>query len=206
MLKVWGRATSSNVQKVMWCIDELGLERERVDLGGPFGGNRDPAYLALNPNGLVPTIDDDDFVLWESNAITRYLAAKHSMGGLMPADPAARADAERWMDWQMGSVAHPHFQVFFNKVRAKPGERDDAAIAAGRAKQIELYGFVEARLADRASLMGDRLTIADIPLGIMAYRWFSLVDDRPAMPRFEAWYQRLTDRPAFRANVMLPLS
>lgn len=205
MLKVWGRKTSSNVQKVMWCIAELGLPHERVDIGGPFGGNKEPAYLAINPNGLVPTIEDDGFVLWESNAIVRYLAGKHGLGTLMPADPRERAAADRWMDWQIASVMPASFQVFFNLVRAKPGERDDKAVAAGSAKQSELYAIMDKELANKPFLAGDNLTIADIPLGIMAYRYFELVKQRPSLPSFEAWYGRLTQRAAFRDNVMFPL-
>lgn len=206
MLKVWGRNTSNNVQKVMWCVAELGVACERYDVGGPFGGTREPDYLAKNPNGLIPTIEDDGFVLWESNSIVRYLAAKHGTGGLMPADLQARADAERWMDWQLTAVLPPAFKVFFNLVRAKPGERDDKAVAEGRAKQIELFGILDRQLAGRPFLLGDRLTVADIPLGVMAYRYFTLVTDRPSLGHFDAWYDRLKSRPAFVEHVMIPLS
>ena len=101
MLKVWGRKNFINVQKVLWCCEELGLPYERIDAGGPFGLTRDPEYLARNPNALVPTISDDEFVLWESNAIVRYLATRHGSGAMWPEDLRERADAERWMDWQL---------------------------------------------------------------------------------------------------------
>ena len=98
MLKVWGRNTSSNVQKVMWTVGEIGLKCERIDIGGPFGKNREGPYLGMNPNGLVPTLEEEDgFLLWESNSIVRYLAAKHR-NGLEPADPRTRALAQKWMD------------------------------------------------------------------------------------------------------------
>ena len=104
MLKIWGRASSSNVQKVLWCCAELDIEFERVDVGGPFGGNRDPEYLAMNPNGLVPTVKDGDLVMWESNTICRYLAATRNGEHLYPRDPAARTHVERWMDWQLAVI------------------------------------------------------------------------------------------------------
>src|SRR5919197_4157345 len=136
MIKIWGRNTSVNVQKVMWAVGELGLPHERIDVGGPFGKNNEPAYLAMNPNGLVPTLEEDGFVLWESNAIVRYLAAKYGAGTLEPADPRARARANSWMDWQL-TVAHPPLTpVFWGLVRTPPEKRDHAAIEAGKGKKI----------------------------------------------------------------------
>src|SRR5919198_1820825 len=134
MLKIWGRNTSVNVQKVMWAVGELSLPHERIDVGGPFGKNNEPAYLAMNPNGLVPTLEEDGFVLWESNAIVRYLAAKYGAGTLEPSDMCARARAGSWMDWQL-TVAHPPLTpVFWGLVRTPPEKRDHAAIEAGKAK------------------------------------------------------------------------
>ncbi len=120
MLKIWGRATSSNVQKVLWCCAELDLEFERVDVGGPFGGNRDPEYLAMNPNGLVPTVKDGDLVMWESNTICRYLATTRNGEHLYPRDPAARTHVERWMDWQLAVIGAPMGQLLFGLVRSTP--------------------------------------------------------------------------------------
>lgn len=120
MLKIWGRANSINVQKVLWCCDELSLEYERIDAGGPFGRTQNPDYLAMNPNGLIPTISDDGFTLWESNAIVRYLAAKHGVGGLCPEDLRERADADRWMDWQLGTLWVALRPVFIGLVRTPP--------------------------------------------------------------------------------------
>src|ERR1700722_20285134 len=130
MLKIWGRNTSSNVQKAMFAVGELGLAHERIDIGGAFGKNREPAYLAMNPNGLVPTLEEDGFVLWESNAIIRYLAASHGVGSLCPSNPAARADVERWMDWQVTTIQQGMTTAFWGLVRTPPDKRDLAAIEA----------------------------------------------------------------------------
>src|SRR5215475_10272940 len=134
MIKIWGRNTSSNVQKVMWAIGEIGLPHERIDIGGPFGKNREPAYLAMNPNGLVPTLEEEDgFLLWESNTIVRYLAAKHGPGKLEPSDLRNRASAQKWMDWQL-SVANPAIKpVFWGLIRTPADKRDPKAIEAGKA-------------------------------------------------------------------------
>ncbi len=206
MLKILGRNNSSNVQKVMWCIGELGLKHERTDIGGPFGGNKDAKYLALNPMGLVPTMDDDGFVLWESNSIVRYLAAKHGMGTLCPADPKIRAGAERWMDWQLSAMGPAITPVFLGLIRTPPDKRDPAAIEAGRKRAAELFGMLDAHLTGRKFVAGDSLTIGDIPLGIMAYRWFNFPIERPEHKYARAWYERLAHRPAFKQHVMLPIT
>jgi glutathione S-transferase len=206
MLKIWGRVNSTNVKKVLWAVGELGLAHERIDAGGPFGVVGEPAYRAMNPNGKVPTIDDDGFVLWESNAIVRYLAAKHDTGGLYPADLKVRADAERWMDWGTASFAGPFGQVFLPLVRFAPEKRDPAAIAAAAAECGKLLAIVDQALADKPFLAGDRLTVGDIPLGCAAYGYFNLPIERPSLPNVEAWYQRLTERPAYRDAVMIPLT
>ena len=206
MLKILGRNNSSNVQKVMWCIGELGLKHERTDIGGPFGGNKDAKYLALNPMGLVPTMDDDGFVLWESNSIVRYLAAKHGMGTLCPADPKVRASAERWMDWQLSAMGPAITPVFLGLIRTPPDKRDPAAIEAGRKRAAELFGMLDAHLTGRKFVAGDSLTIGDIPLGIMAYRWFNFPIERPEHKYARAWYERLAQRPAFKQHVMLPIT
>jgi glutathione S-transferase len=205
MLKVWGRLTSSNVMKVMWCVDELGIPHERVDIGGPFGGNKEPAYLAINPNGLIPTIDDDGYILWESNACVRYLAAKHGAGTLWPTDLKARGDSDRWMDWQLTTLSGPSTVIFWQLIRTKPEDRDMKGVAAAAVKLNELFGWVDKVLATRKFVAGDQLTIGDIPMGIAAYRWFNLPVERAKLPNVEAWYARLCERPAFKKNVMNPL-
>lgn len=206
MLKIWGRVNSTNVKKVMWVVGELGIAHERIDAGGQFGLVGEPAYKAMNPNGKVPTIEDDGFVLWESNAIVRYLAAKHDTGGLYPADLKARADAERWMDWTTASFAPPFTNVFLPLVRFAPEKRDPAAIAAAAVDCGKLLAIVDQALADRPFLGGDRLTVGDIPLGCAAYGYFNLPIERPSLPNVEAWYKRLTERKAYQDAVMIPLT
>ena len=206
MLRIWGRSTSINVQKVLWCCEELDVPYNRVDVGGPFGGNREPEYLRLNPNGLVPTISDGGFVLWESNAIVRYLAARHGMGTLCPEDLTERADADRWMDWQMGTLWASFRPAFIGLVRTPPDERDPASIATAIGKTADNLAILDAHLADRDYVTGPSLTMADIPLGVTAHRWFNLDIERPPMPNLEAWYERLCARAPYRENVMLPLS
>jgi len=206
VLRIWGRSNSINVQKVLWCCEELDVAYDRVDVGGPFGGNREPAYLRLNPNGLVPTISDGGLVLWESNAIVRYLAARHGMGTLCPEDLAERADADRWMDWQLGTLWTDFRPAFVGLVRTPPEERDRAYIAAAIGKTAGNLALLDAHLAGRDYVTGPSLTMADIPLGVTAYRWFALDVERPAMPNLEAWYERLRARGPYRATVMSPLS
>jgi glutathione S-transferase len=206
VLRIWGRSNSINVQKVLWCCGELDIPYQRVDVGGPFGGNREPEYLRLNPNGRVPTISDGGFVLWESNAIVRYLAAKHGMGTLYPEDLAERADADRWMDWQMGTLWANFRPVFIGLIRTPPEKRDQAYIAAAIRKTAENLAILDAHLAGRDYVTGPAFTMADIPLGTMAYRWFNLDIERPSMRNLEAWYERLCDRSPYEASVMLPLS
>ena len=201
MLKVWGRKTSANVQKVMWAIGELGLACERIDIGGPFGKNREPAYLALNPNGLVPTLEEDDFHLWESNAIVRYLAAEFGAGTLEPADARARAVAGQWMDWQLTVAGPAIFPVFWGLVRTPIEQRDPKAIDAGKAKTIEAMSILNAQLMKTAYAAGDTFSCGDIPIGIIAHRYVALVPDHPAMNGLERWYADLCERPAFRAHV-----
>lgn len=201
MLKVWGRKTSANVQKVMWAIGELGLACERIDIGGPFGKNREPDYLAMNPNGLVPTLEEDGFHLWESNAIVRYLAAKFGAGALDPADARARAVAGQWMDWQLTMAGPAIFPVFWGLVRTPLEQRDPKAIDAGKAKTLEAMSILNAQLTKTAYVAGDAFSCGDIPVGIIVHRFVALVPDHPAMNGLERWYADLCERPAFRAHV-----
>ena len=204
MLKIWGRTTSSNVQKVLWCVDELGLPFERVDIGGPFGGNKEPAYLALNPNGLVPTIEDDGVVLWESNTILRYFATKH--GKLAPAAPAARAQVEKWMDWQLSVLNGAMVPLFLGYIRTPAEKRDAAALEAARQVAINSWTILDRQLAGKPFVGGDAFTIGDIPVGVWAWRWFSLPFERPDLPDLRAWYERLAARPGYKKHVALPLA
>ena len=202
MLKIWGRNTSSNVQKVMWAVHELELAHERIDVGGPFGKNREPEYLAMNPNGLVPTMEEDDgFLLWESNTVTRYLAAKHGAGTLEPSDPRERARASQWMDWQLSVRGPAITPVFWGLVRTAPEKRDHAAIDAGKAKTTEAMKIVDAQLGKSKFLAGDSFSMGDIPVGVMTFRYMRLVPEKPSMPNVERWYAALESRDAFKKGV-----
>jgi glutathione S-transferase len=207
MLTLWGRATSTNVQKVIWACDELGLAYKRVDIGGPFGGNDDPAYRAKNPNGLVPTLEDDDFVLWESNAILRYLAAGDTEQRLLPADldRRTRANIERWLDWQLvslGLTLRTLVMLLLPRSQNPPSQSD---IAAAAKKVAAAFSILDTHLSTQPYVGGDRFTLADIPVGISTHRWFSLDVPRPAMPSLETWYKRISDRPGFQNLRALPL-
>lgn len=203
MMKVWGRTSSSNVQKVMWAIAELGLEHERVDAGGAFGVVDTPQYAAMNPNRLVPTVEDDGHILWESNSIVRYLGARYGAGTLSPNELALRAQAERWMDWQLSTV-HPNWgQMFMGLVRTPAAQRDMNKINAAVKNLGATYQILDAQLAGRDYIMGNALTVADIPLGVTAYRYYELGVERPPMANVDAWYARLQARPAYAAHAMI---
>lgn len=206
MLKMWGRTTSSNVQKVLWCCTELGIDFERVDLGGPFGGNQDPEYLALNPNGLVPTIRDGDLVLWESNTICRYLAATHQGERLYPAAPGSRAMVERWMDWQLSTAAPPMGALLFGLIRTKPEARDQAAIEGARRRALAAWTIVEDALEGRPYLAGPELTLAEIVLGTLVYRWHAFPIERPPLQNLKSWYERMRERPGFKTHIEIPIT
>jgi glutathione S-transferase len=202
LIKIWGRNTSSNVQKVMWAIEEIGLPHERIDIGGPFGKNREAAYLAMNPNGLVPTLEEDDgFVLWESNAIVRYLAAKHGARMLEPADARARARASAWMDWQLSVLGPAITPCFVGMVRTPPERRDYAAIEESKKKTTEAVAILDDELAKRAFLAGEAFSYGDIPSAVMANRYRALVPERPAFKHFERWFAAVAARPAFKNQV-----
>ena len=205
MLKIWGRLSSINVQKVVWCANELGLRYERVDAGRQFGLVDTPDYRRLNPNGMVPVIDDDGFVLWESNAIVRYLGAKHGSGSLWPSALTERADAERWMDWQCTELSPAMRDAFIQWVRTPADQRDDAAAQRSARATLPLLQILDAQLAGRAHVCGAAFTMADIPLGCAAHRWFGLPTQHGDFPHLRAWYERLMQRPAVRDLLTLPL-
>jgi len=205
MLKIIGRSTSANVQKVLWLCDEIGLPYEREDAGLHFGRTRDPDYIAMNPNSTVPTIIDDGFVLWESNSIVRYLAAKHK-SDLYPSDPKERASAERWMDWQLAVFGPAHTAVFQGLIRTKPEDRDMKAIEAGRDRWSKAVAIVDTYLGKTAYLAGPRFTVGDIPVGVMIYRWFNLDIKREDYPHARRWYDALTKRPAYQKHIMITMS
>ena len=206
MLKIWGRTTSSNVQKVLWCCAELGIDYERVDLGGPFGGNQDPEYLALNPNGLVPTVKDGDLVMWESNTICRYLCATRNGDWLYPKEPSARTHVERWMDWQLASVGPPMAALLMSLIRSRPEQRDQGAIEAARRKALAAWTIADDALDGRPFLAGQELSLAEIALGTQVYRWHAFPIERPPLNNLKAWYERLRQRPAFKKHIEIPIT
>jgi glutathione S-transferase len=207
MLKIWGRTTSSNVQKVLWTCAELGITYDRVDHGGPFGGNHDPEYLKLNPNGLVPTVIDGDLVMWESNTICRYLCNTHPNGGsLYPNDFAERTHVERWMDWQLSVIGVPMGALLQGLIRSTPETRDAGAIEAARRRAIAAWEIVDDALADQAYLGGKSLSLAEIVMGTHIYRWFNYPIERPQMPRLYAWYELCLERPGFKNHIVMPIT
>ncbi len=208
MLKIWGRNTSSNVQKVIWALGEMKLPFERIDVGGAFGKTRDDFYLAMNPNSLVPTLEEEDgFTLWESNSIIRYLAGKHANRTLEPADIRVRASAQKWMDWQLSVLGPAITPVFWGLIRTPAEQRDAKAIAAGKEKTIAAAKIMDAQLGKTQFLAGDDFSYGDIPVGIMIYRYMQLIPERPATPNLDRWYAAISSRAAFKEQVaVVPLS
>lgn len=206
MIKIWGRTDSSNVQKVLWCCGELGLQFERLDWGGKFGGNKDPEYAAMNPNGLVPTIKDGDFVLWESNSIMRYLNAKYGNGRLLPASPEGMAGANRWMDWQLSAFNPVIVPLFFATIRTPPENRDAEAIKNALDKAVRAWLVVEDHLAKNRFIGGEEFSLGDIPLGVWAHRWFNLPIQRPKQPNIQRWYEALKQRKPYQTHIMIPVT
>jgi glutathione S-transferase len=201
MLKVWGRKTSSNVRKVLWCLAELDLEFDRVDIGGAFGGNDDSKYRAMNPNGLVPTLEDGDTVIWESNTIVRYLSSIYGKGSLWPEDPAKRAMADMWMDWQIFSLVPNVGFLFREETRKKEADRDQNGIAAAKVAAIVYMKTLNAHLADKPFVAGDTLTMGDIPIGFFINRWKLLDSAHPSLANLDAWHDRLKARPGFKLHI-----
>lgn len=205
-MKIWGRDNSTNVRKVLWCAEELGLDYEHIPAGGNFGLVASPEYRALNPNGLVPCLEDGGLVLWESNAIVRYLAQEYGAAPFAPETPRGWAVADKWMDWASLSLSHPFRDVFYNLVRCSPETRDMAAVEAGRAQCARLLVTADEALRETPWLSGAEFGFGDIPLGCICYGWFNLPIERLAMPALEDWYARLEARPAFRKAVMTGIS
>ncbi|MBM3582816.1 MAG: glutathione S-transferase family protein, partial [Alphaproteobacteria bacterium] len=190
MLKILGRKNSSNVQKVIWACEEMSLTFAQEDIGGPFGRNKDPEYLALNPNGTVPTIVENGFSMWESNAIIRHLASRHGVGTLWPKDANDRAHADQWMDWQQTVVNAGMLPLFLQLIRVKPEERDANLIKTARDKAAAAFAILDKHVAKNSYVAGANFTMGDIPLGIAVYRWYTLPIERENYPALKGWYDR----------------
>jgi len=204
MITVHGRTTSSNVQPVMWAVAELGLEHRRLDVGGKFGGNDTPEFRAMNPMGLIPVLEDGALSIFESAAILRYLGARYGSEAFWPRDPADRARLDQWAEWCKTSfLPELVYKVFWQLIRTPPAERDGAALASGEAALKRLMPMIEARLGDAPYLGGEELSFADVMLGSGLYRYFTLDFERTDTPRLEAYYARLTARPAYAEHVMV---
>jgi glutathione S-transferase len=200
---IWGRLNSHNVKKVAWFAEELGLDFVRHDMGRQFGFTDE--YLAKNPNRLIPTIEDGKVVLWESNAILRYMAAEYGGERWFPRDPIDRALADRWMDWQF-AYATAQGVPFLSHARIPREEWDHAAIARGIAECAAHLAVMERYLSEKPWLSGHTFGIGDIPMGVYAYTWFSLPFEKPEFPAVSEWYARIRERPGFARQVMIPLT
>jgi glutathione S-transferase len=203
MLEIWGRRNSSNVIPVMWAVGELGVEHIRHNIGGSFGGDDTEEFGMLNPNRLIPTINDNGFVLWESLAISRYLARNYGMGSLWPEDPHQAALADQWMDWCKSNISPNVMQVFFNQVRCEKDQQNAATIRQCTDAAINHLRVLEQHLENREYLVGDRLSIGEFPLGSIMYKYFNLDIERPNLPAIDAWYARLCERPAYQTHAMI---
>jgi len=204
MLKIWGRANSVNVKKALWCLEELGLEYQRTDAGMQHGVVNTPEYRKMNPNGLVPTMDEDGFILWESHSIVRYLAAKYGKGVLWPMDERTRAVANQWMDWAFSFQSSVR-DAFWGLVRTPPEKRDAQAIEKARVKSSELATMLDAALEGQMYVAG-AFSMGDLPIGCEMQRWLRLPMPRPRLANVDAWFERLCARPAFKTFVDIPLS
>ena len=206
MLRIWGRHNSSNVRKVLWCAEEIGVPYESIEVGGSFGGTQSAEYQAMNPNGLVPVIQDHGLPLWESNAIVRYLSARYALGSLYAEDPMQRAQSEKWMDWTTSRMAPVYSELIWGVMRTAPADRDEARINAALVRAGDLLAMADAELAQRPWLSGDRFAMGDIPLGALVYAWFEMPIQRPTLPNLAHWHARLCERPAYQRGVMTGMS
>lgn len=204
MLKIWGRRTSSNVQKVMWLVGELGLEHERIDVGGKFGGLDSPEFRKMNPHGRIPVLEDGDTIVWESHAILRYLAANSGDPRFWPADAAARAKADQWIEWTQSQLQRSFMDVFWGYYRTPEADRDPVFVKSAIDRTNKDFELLDGQMAGRGYLLGEDLTLADIPAATTLYRYYEMDISRPSLPNIEAWYARLQDRQAYRDHVMVP--
>ena len=206
MLTLWGRNNSTNVKKVRWTLAELGLPYEQIMAGQGFGVNRDAAYLALNPNGLVPMLKDGDDVLWESNSIVRYLAAQYGAESLWQAPPVQRAKSEKWMDWANETLSPVHRKILFGLVKTPVEQRNMDEINAAIEACEPLLTILDNALANQTWLSGEQFGVGDIAVAPFVYNVLETVKTWPSLPHLERWYQQLAQRPAFRDVVRIPVS
>jgi glutathione S-transferase len=208
VLKIWGRANSVNVQKVLWCLAELDLAYERIDAGMAFGRNHEPDYLAMNPNARVPTLVDGDFVLWESNSVMRYLClAYRADSPIYPKGAKRRAGVDRWLDWTLSTLQPVDRPVFWALVRTPAAERNMAAIQRDADAEAVVWQVAERYLATNRFIEGDDFTLADIALGAYARRWFGVEGvTKPKLPHLERWFAQFSTRPGFVKFVAPPMS
>lgn len=207
-LQIWGRANSVNVQKVLWCCRELAVPFTRIDAGMQYGRTGDADYLAMNPNGRVPTLVDGDFALWESNSIMRYLALTHaSTSQIYPAEPKVRAGMERWLDWTLSTLQPVERPLFWGLVRTPVAERDVVAMQQAADTAAVQWRIVDRQLADRAYMEGEAFSLADIAIGAYARRWLGVEGvNRPTLPHLQRWFETIARRPGFQEFVAPPMS
>jgi glutathione S-transferase len=207
-ITIWGRANSVNVQKVLWCLDELQIPFERIDAGMQFGRTRDPDYLAMNPNSRIPTLVDGDYVLWESNSIMRYLCLAYPAdSALYPRSPRQRAAVDRWLDWTLSTLQPVDRPVFWGLVRTPPADRDMLQIQKDADTAAEVWGILDHQLAARRFIEGDDFTIADIALAAYARRWLGVEGiARPVLGNLNRWFAQFTGRAGFDKYVAVPMS
>jgi glutathione S-transferase len=206
MITVWGRENSTNVIKVLWLCEELGLTFTRKDVGGPFGGLQTPEFLALNPNGIIPVIEDDGAVVWESHAVLRFLAQKYGSDSLYPAEPVARSHVERWLDWHATTLAPALNPVFVMLYRTPADQKDAAALAKLLERLTPVMVRLDEHLSAQSFIGAARLTIADIAFGNSVWRWLSFPIERPRLRNLERWHERVAERSGHRKYVAQPLS
>lgn len=203
-IRIWGRASAYNVQKALWALAETDVEFERIEAGGGAGGLDSTEFLAMNPNGRIPVLDDGEVIVWESNAVIRYLAARYARGTLWPEDAGARSYADRWMEWYQNNLHRPFMDLFWGLVRTPERERDWPVLNRLIGECARHYALLDRELAARAWLGGDRFTMGDIPAGTSLYRYFAMDIERPALPNVTRWYEGLAERAAYREHVMRP--
>ena len=197
-MRVLGKVSSINVRKVLWTCHEIGIRYQREDWGSGFRPTETAEFLEVNPNGLVPVIEDEEGFLWESNTICRYLAGKHERADLLPSIPRQRAGVEQWMDWQATDLNSSWRYAFLALVRNHPLFQDQQQIAASIAEWNTKMGVLEGQLNKTGAFAaGATFTLADVVLGLSVNRWLMTPMTRPIYPAIAAYHERLCRRPAF---------